>query len=148
MLLVCFTLKLEVHWMGKHALFPRGFKRLMLWLGGIPVLREQNNNLVAQTISAFNNHASLVILIPPEGTRSAVTRWKTGFYHIAYGAGVPVVLGFMDFKKKEAGLASVVNLTGALEDELPAIQSFYTGMTGKNHRLPPDDQHSCLDGRA
>lgn len=138
MLLVCFTLKLKVHWMGKHTLFPYGLGWLSSWLGGIPVVRSQKSNLVQTTIDAFANSNELVVLIPPEGTRSKVTRWKTGFYHIASGANVPVVLGFMDFKNKKAGLGGSVTLTGDIENELPKIQKYYAGMHGKNRKLDSD----------
>lgn len=121
--------------MGKHTLFPYGVRWLSSWLGGIPVVRSQKTNLVQTTIDAFNNSTELVVLIPPEGTRSEVSRWKTGFYHIANGAQVPVVLGFMDFKLKTAGLSRAVRLTGDIEAEIPEIQKFYAGMHGKHRTL-------------
>ena len=93
----------RVHWMGKDSIFKWPVGGLMRWLGGIPVDRSQSNNAVAQMIEKFAVSDRLVLVIPPEGTRRKVTRWKTGFYHIAVGAKIPLALGFLDYKRKAAG---------------------------------------------
>ncbi len=131
-LMVCFALRLEAYWMGKHTLFPPLLGGLMRWLGGIPVDRSRAGNLVATTIAAFAQCERLVVAIPPEGTRSRVSRWKTGFYHIACGAGVPIALGFIDFGRKTAGLKGAFVPTGDIEADLPKIQAVYAGIVGKN----------------
>ena len=96
-LMVCFALQMPVYWMGKASLFPPVLGGIMRWLGGIPVERSRQGNLVQSTVDAFRRSARLTVIIPPEGTRSKVTHWKTGFYYIAQGAGLPIALGFLDF---------------------------------------------------
>ena len=79
-------------------------------------------------------HIALTIIIPPEGTRDKVTRWKTGFYYIAQGAGVPIALGYLDFRLKRAGVQQLFIPTGDIEADMQKIQSFYAGISGKNPR--------------
>jgi 1-acyl-sn-glycerol-3-phosphate acyltransferase len=134
-LMVCFALDLRVYWMGKDSLFPWPVGWLMRWLGGIPVDRSKSGNLVQGTIDAFDQNRQLVVAIPPEGTRSKVTRWKTGFYYIAQGAKVPIGLGFIDFKRKLAGIDQIFQPTGDIESDMVEIQQFYKGITGKNPHL-------------
>lgn len=131
-IMVCFALRLDVYWMGKSSLFPLFFKNFMKWFGGIPVNRQQSENLVQSTINAFNENEHLIVIIPPEGTRGKVTRWKTGFYYIAHGANVPVYMGYLDFKNKVAGIGKVFYTTGDIEKDMVQIKEFYAGFTGKN----------------
>lgn len=139
-LMVCFALRLQVYWMGKASLFPPVFGRLMRWLGGIPVNRSQRNNLVDSTVAAFGNRQQLIVIVPPEGTRAKVTHWKTGFYHIAVGAQVPIALGYLDFARKEASIARLFEPTGDIEADMKEIKAFYVGIHGKNQQ-----QFSALD---
>ena len=132
MLLVVLKLRLQVFWMGKHTLFPWGLGWLMKWLGGIPINRSASHNVVNQTVRQYREHDELVVLIPPEGTRSKVDSWKTGFYHIASNAKVPILLGYVDAEKKEAGLADFFNPTGDLENDMREIRAFYANKKGLN----------------
>lgn len=131
-LMVCFALRLNVYWMGKASLFPPLIGGVMRWLGGIPVNRERAGNLVQGTIDAFNENEQLTVIVPPEGTRGKVTHWKTGFYYIAHGAGVPIALGFLDFKRKVGGIGKLFHTTGDIEKDMQLIQAFYAGIKGKN----------------
>ena len=131
-LMVCFALRLRVYWMGKDSLFPPLVGGVMRWLGGIPVNRARAGNLVQATVDAYNNNARLIVIVPPEGTRSKVTQWKTGFYYIAQGAGVPIALGYLDFRKKEAGLSRMFQPSGDIAADMAEIQAFYAGISGKN----------------
>jgi 1-acyl-sn-glycerol-3-phosphate acyltransferase len=131
-LMVCFALRLRVYWMGKASLFPPLLGAVMRWLGGIPVDRARSGNLVQATVDAYNSNQRLIVIVPPEGTRSKVTQWKTGFYYIAQGAGVPIALGYLDFRRKEAGLSRMFEPTGNIAEDMVEIQSFYAGFTGKN----------------
>ncbi len=131
-LMVCFALRLRVYWMGKDSLFPPLVGGVMRWLGGIPVNRARSGNLVQATVDAYNSNARLIVIVPPEGTRSKVTQWKTGFYYIAQGAGVPIALGYLDFRKKEAGLSRMFQPSGDIAADMVEIQAFYAGITGKN----------------
>ena len=130
-MLVAFALDLKVFAMGKKSLTEGTFGKLMLWFGIIPIDREKSNNVVAQTIDTFNSHDNLVIIIPPSGTRNKVAYWKTGFYHIAHGAGVPIALGFIDYKRKMGGVGPFITPTGDIEKDMLTIRAFYAGITGK-----------------
>lgn len=138
-LMVCFALRLQVYWMGKASLFPPVLGAVMRWLGGIPVDRSRPGGLVQTTIDAFSQHSQLIVIIPPEGTRSRVRHWKTGFYHIASGAGVPVALGFLDFKKKVAGIDRLFVPSGDLDADMQTIRGFYAGISGRNPDLFASD---------
>lgn len=131
-LMTCFALRIRVRWMGKEALFKPPYRGIMMWLGGIPVDRSKSNNLVAATVQKLKEASELIILIPPEGTRSKVTYWKTGFYWIAQGANVPLMLGYLDFKKKEGGIGGIFKPTGNIDLDMPQIRAFYAGVTGRN----------------
>lgn len=132
MLMVVLRLRLRVYWMGKHTLFPLPFGWLMKWLGGIPVDRSASHNVVNETVRQYRENDELVILIPPEGTRSKVDHWKTGFYHIANNAGVPILLGYVDAENKEAGFADLFTPTGDLEKDMAEIRAFYANKKGLN----------------
>ena len=131
-LMAVFALRLKVYWMGKASLFPPVLGSVMRWLGGIPVNREKAGNLVQATVDAYQSNERLVVVVPPEGTRSMVRQWKTGFYYIAQGAGVPIAFGYLDFRKKEVGLSTMFEPTGDIEADMAAIRAFYAGITGKN----------------
>jgi 1-acyl-sn-glycerol-3-phosphate acyltransferase len=133
-LLMCFALRLQVYWMGKHSLFPPVLGGIMRWLGGIPVNRGRAGQLVQTTVAAFQTRAHLIVIIPPEGTRDKVTHWKTGFYHIAHGAGVPIALGYLDFKRKVGGIGLMLRTSGDIERDMHDIRAFYQPIQGKNAR--------------
>ena len=127
-------LGISIRWMGKDSLFKWPFGGLMRWLGGIPVDRSKRNNAVAQVVETFKAADRLVVVIPPEGTRSEVTQWKSGFYHIAAGAGVPIVLAFMNYTTREIGVAQVFWPTGNYEADLPRIQAVYAAVAPRPTR--------------
>lgn len=132
-LMVAFVLRLNIYWMGKEQIFKPPLRGLMMWLGGIPVRRESANNLVAASIEAIKAaDGPLQLVVPPEGTRSKVRYWKSGFYYIATGAGVPLVLAYMDYERKVSGLGPVFHPTGDLEADMVRIQAFYSPYKGKN----------------
>ena len=132
-LMVAFALRLNVYWMGKQSLFKAPFRGVMLWLGGIPIQRESSNNVVEASIVAIQNADGPVqLIVPPEGTRSKARYWKTGFYYIALGANVPIVMAYMDYARKESGLGPVFEPTGNIEADMARIQAFYQPFTGKN----------------
>ena len=132
-LMVAFVLRLNVYWIGKVSIFKPPFRGVMMWLGGIPVDRAQSNNLVAASSTAIMQATGpLQLIVPPEGTRSGTRYWKTGFYYIAAGAGVPVVMAFLDYEKKIGGLGPVFQTTGDIDADMLAIKAFYAGVKGKN----------------
>jgi 1-acyl-sn-glycerol-3-phosphate acyltransferase len=132
MIMVVLKLRLKVFWMGKHSLFPFPVGWFMKWLGGIPVDRSRAQNLVDQTVAQYKSEPEMIVLVPPEGTRSKVKEWKTGFYRIAANAEVPVLMGYVDTSKKEAGLADFYYPTGDLEADIAAIRAFYAEKVGIN----------------
>ncbi|MDI9570374.1 MAG: lysophospholipid acyltransferase family protein [Pseudomonadota bacterium] len=131
-LFLSLAFRMKVFWLGKHTIFQPPFGKLFKWLGGIPVDRRQANNLVAQCIETFRKSDRLIMIIPPEGTRSRVRYWKTGFCYIAHGAGVPISLGYVDYKRKAGGIGPTVITTGNIEADMGQIRSFYAGVTGEN----------------
>ena len=130
----------RVHWMGKDSIFKWPYGGLMHWLGGIPVDRSKPNNAVAQMVEKFAASDRLVVVIPPEGTRGKITRWKTGFYHIAVGAGIPLALGFLDYKRRAAGIARLYYPTGNFEADLAEIQAFYATVTPRHPNRDAKDR--------
>ncbi len=131
MLTIAFALRADVFWMGKHTLFRAPFGPLFRWLGGVAVDRRKSNNLVEQTIEAFRQRDEFALVIAPEGTRKLTAYWKTGFYHIARGAGVPIALGFLDYRRKTGGVGPVITPSGDIEEDMKAIRDFYADITGK-----------------
>lgn len=126
-----FCFRINIFWLGKHSLFKWPFGGVMKWLGGIPVDRTKKNGLVQQLIDRYNMCTDMIIAIPPEATRIKAERWKSGFYHIANGAGVPIALAYLDFKKKVGGFGPVFIPTGHFEKDLAEIKGFYADITGK-----------------
>ena len=132
-LMLAFVLRLRVYWIGKQSLFRAPFGGVMRWLGGIPVNRDQANNLVTSSAQAMRKaQGPIQLIVPPEGTRGKTRHWKTGFYFIAQQAGVPIVLAFVDYERKVGGLGPVFNPTGDLEQDMRAIKAFYAPIKGKN----------------
>ncbi len=130
MLLAVLKVGMDVHWLGKNTLFPPVLGSVMRWLGGIAVDRSKSNNLVAQLVDLYRERDELVVVIPPEGTRSKVERWKSGFYHVAAGANVPILLGFIDASRKELGFGPLFFPAQDYESDLPKIQEFYRNKLG------------------
>ena len=132
-LMVAFALRLNVYWMGKASIFRPPFRGLMIWLGGVPVDRSQTNDLVAVSAKAIRETQGRVqLVVPPEGTRSKARYWKTGFYHIAQGARVPIVLAYLDYQRKVGGLGPVFYPTGDIDLDMVKIKAFYADIKGKN----------------
>lgn len=132
-LMTGFALRLNLYWMGKESIFRVPFGAFMRWLGGIAVDRSKSNNLVAASVEAIRATAGpLQLVVPPEGTRSKTRYWKTGFYHIALGAGVPIVMAYMDYAEKRAGLGPVFHPTGDVERDMESIKAFYAPFKGRN----------------
>jgi 1-acyl-sn-glycerol-3-phosphate acyltransferase len=131
-LAMVFAYRIKAHWLVKHTAFRWPFRGILKWLGAIPIDRTKSTDVVAQMIEELKKRAELVLLLSPEGTRKRVTRWKTGFYHIARGAGVPMVLAFLDYPRKEGGIGPVINATGDFEADMGKILAFYATITGRH----------------
>lgn len=123
--------KVNVYWMGKDSIFMFPFKSIMMYLGGIPVDRSKAHNMVQSTADEFANNDKLIIAVPPEGTRGKSKYWKTGFYHIAFTANVPICLGYLDYAKKEASLGATFHPTGDIDKDMIQIAEYYKDIKGK-----------------
>ncbi len=131
-LLMAFALRANIRWMGKETIFRWPLRGFFKWLGGIPVKRSRSHNLVEQLIQQFHRSEQLILTIAPAGTRKRVMRWKTGFYHIACGSKVPIVLGFLDYRRKAGGIGPVIYPSGNIAADMHAIYAFYNKITGKH----------------
>lgn len=127
---VCLLYRMKVYWLGKSSLFRGPVGPVMKWFGGIPVFLDRPRNQVRQIVDRFNDVEDLVIVISPEGNRSYVQRWKTGFYHIAVGSGVPIVLGYLDFANRRAGYLDCITPSGDIDRDMASIQARYAGIKG------------------
>lgn len=131
MLLMAGAFGLRISWMGKDALFRGPFGPVMRRLGGIPVERSARQNLVEQMMERFATSERLVLAVPPEATRRAADHWKSGFYHIALGADVPVAPSILDYGNKTGGFASTIKLTGDVSFDMDRFRAVYEGVAGK-----------------
>ena len=132
-LMAAFVLGLRIHWLGKASLFRWPFGGVMRWLGGIAVDRSKPGGLVAsaaETLAA--DGPALQLVVPPEGTRGRTRHWKTGFWHIAHQANVPIVLAFMDYERKVCGLGPLFTPSGDVEADLVLIKRFYAPIKGRH----------------
>ena len=131
MLAVSYVLGIRPAWLGKTELFRPPFGGLMRWLGGVPVDRRVRENRVQQAVASFAAVEQLYLVIPPSGTRSRATHWKSGFYHIACGARVPIVCAFLDYRRKVGGIGPVLMPSRNVAADMAEIRAFYSGVTGK-----------------
>jgi len=126
-----YALDVDIRWLGKKAIFKKPYGWLFRRLGGIAVDRTRSTNLVDAVVDAIGPMEDVLVVIPPEGTRGKAGRWKSGFYWIARGAELPIILGFLDFKRRRGGLGEVFEPTGDIHEDFDAIRAFYDGMEGK-----------------
>lgn len=121
----------RVRFLAKKSLFGFPLGILMRATGGIPVDRTKHTNMVEAMISMFQQQDSLILLIPAEGTRSYVKEWKSGFYHTAVGARVPIAMGYLDYGRKMAGFGDLFYPTGDYQKDLAEIKNFYRQFTAR-----------------
>ena len=122
---------LDVKFFIKDTMFWFPMSVLLNGLGGVPLNRGDAHSAVKQAVAAFNNNDSYMFGLAPEGTRSKARGWKSGFYRIAEGAGVPVVFGFFDYTRKRLGFGPKMMLTGDVEADMKIIRSFYQSVEGR-----------------
>lgn len=130
---------IKVRFLIKKEVFIPIVGRILKALGGIPVDRSRNNNLVKQLVKKFEEEESIYILIAPEGTRKAAKRWKRGYYEIALQANVPIIIGSIDYKKKIGKINDVLYPSGDYEKDWQIIRKHYVDVTAKypeNFYLP------------
>ena len=134
MLAIAWDAGLKVHWLGKNNLFRGLGGPLMRALGGISVDRKNASTVVDEVLERATQSENFILVVTPEGTRSG-SGWRSGFYRIAWGAGLPVTLGFADGSTKRAGLGPTLRLSGDVEADMDAVREFYRDISGVRPEL-------------
>lgn len=128
-------LRAKLKFIGKHTLFRFPYGGLMRWAGGIPINRSTTKNAVEQVIDAFNESDNLALAIAPEGTRKKTDHWKTGFYYIALGAKVPIVMATIDYRRRVCSIGPHFMPSGDIDKDFEIIQQYYADKVGRHpHR--------------
>jgi 1-acyl-sn-glycerol-3-phosphate acyltransferase len=135
MLATAYVMRVRASWLGKHTAFRPPLGWLLRKLGGIPVDRRSSHSLVTQMTEQFSTRNDLILAMAPEGTRSKADFWKSGFYQIAVQSGVPIGLGYLDYKRKRGGLGMFVMPTGDINVDMEKIRDFYKNIRGKYPEL-------------
>ena len=129
---IAFVLDIKIYWMGKKSLFRFPLGMFFRAVGGIPIDRSKSNNMVDQMVQEMDQRERFFLVVPAEGTRQRRDYWKSGFYHIARGAGVPIALGFLDFYRKCGGIGPLLHPTGDIQADMDRIRAFYADVKGKH----------------
>jgi 1-acyl-sn-glycerol-3-phosphate acyltransferase len=131
MLAAAYIFRIKLVWFIKEAAFFFPLGVIIRAFGGVPIDRTARNNVVGQAVARFEQSERLILAVPPEATRKKSTAWKTGFYHIARGANVPIVLGYLDYRRKVAGMGPAFMPTGDIEADFRVFERFYATVTPK-----------------
>ncbi len=131
MIVTAHAMGLKLSWMGKKTLFTFPLGPILKVLGGVSVDRSKTNDTVTQIASEFSRRDGMYLAIAPSGSRKLKTHWKSGFYHIAAKAGVPLLCGCVDYKNKRAGILGVIETTGDLKADMDTIREMYKGQEGR-----------------
>ena len=122
---------IDVKFFAKHSLFWFPLGNILRALGGIDLDRGKAGTAVDEAIRMFETEEQFYFGLAPEGTRKKTAGWKTGFYRIAMGAGVPVYLGLLDYGRRRIGIGSKMELTGDVDADMAVIREFYEGVDGR-----------------
>ena len=125
-IMAMFGLGLRGTFLGKDTLFRPPFGFFFRWLGGVPVDRSSPNNVVDQSIDYFRTRDRIILALSPEGTRKKIPKWRTGFYWVAVGAGVPIVPVAFDFPRKRFVLHPPQVMSGDAEKDIAHLRSFFS----------------------
>ena len=118
---------------GKNTLFKGPLGWFLRSVGGIPLDRSRHQSFVAQAVSWFESHERFALGVAPEGTRQFTPGWKRGFYYIALQAKVPIVMGYIDYAKKEGGiLPEVLTPSGDIERDFETLARLYGPLTARH----------------
>ncbi|GIU22339.1 acyltransferase [Shewanella colwelliana] len=128
----------KIHFLGKHQLFIPPWGWFFKAIGGTPVDRRKNNNLVDAVAQLFQSDPEFKLALAPEGTRSPVERWKTGFYHIANTANAPIVTVALNFGSKTVMIPKPIEVTGNIEADMSHILAFYRTIKGRHPKVIPN----------
>lgn len=125
----------DITFMAKRELFRWPLGPLLRSLGGVPIRRAAAGDVVAQMVERFHASERLWLGIEPEGTRKAVTKWKSGFWHIARQSGVPILPGYFDYPRKVIGLGPLFHPTEDKDSDMAALRAFYAPFRGKHRGI-------------
>ncbi len=126
-----FILDAKISWMGKQPLFRKPFGGIVRWLGGIPIDRSSSHGVVDTMINQYKSMDKFILAIAPEGTRKKVEKWKSGFYRIATGADVPILMACFDYKNKIISFGPLIYPSGNLNADIEDMQLFFEKIRGK-----------------
>lgn len=126
---------IRCHFAAKDTLFRGLFGRWLARVGGIPVNRREATGFVGQLAQEFERRDEFHVVFTPEGTRSRTEHWKSGFYRLALAAKVPLGLAFIDYRRREVGIGTWLDLTGDEQADLERIRAFYGGKRGRRPAL-------------
>jgi 1-acyl-sn-glycerol-3-phosphate acyltransferase len=138
-ILAIWAMGIQVNFWAKEGLFT-GLSRFTLgplikaW-GGLAVDRRSSRGQIDRTVDAMRTREKFWLALSPEGTRSYSDHWKSGFYHVALAANVPVGLAYFDFANKTVGLTEFIRLTGDVAGDLKRIAAYYSGIVGRHPQL-------------
>ncbi len=121
----------EAGFLMKETWFFWPLKYIFRAMGGIPVPRKRGSALSDAIIEKFRTRERMCLAITPEGTRSRTSRWRTGFLRIAYEAGVPILLGVLDYETKLILIEDEFIPSGNIDEDMAAIKRFYRPFKGK-----------------
>ena len=124
--------RMKASFIGKHTLFRWPFGYFFRWVGGIPVDRSAPRGLVQQVVDAIADADRMILVMAPEGTRKAAPHWKSGFLQIASKAGIPIVLGYVDFPNRLSGLGPVLRFDGNTSGFMDQARRFYADKQGRH----------------
>ena len=131
MLAASFIFRLRFSWMGKHTLFAPPFGWFFRWMGGVAVDRRAAHGMVKEIARTFEGTERLALAVPPSGTRQRADHWKSGFYWIAVEAEVPVLMCYLDYRTRRAGIGPLLIPSGDIRADMEIIRAFYAGRRGK-----------------
>lgn len=134
-MIAIFAINVRLSLMGKHTIFIWPFRRLLRWMGLIPADRRAPNGMVGQAIEQFKLNEKFVLAIAPEGTRSKVKSWRTGFHRIALGAKVPIIPVGLDFGNKRIKIGEKFWPSEDMEADIVQLKAFYADVAGKRPSL-------------
>lgn len=130
-LMASFELRVTAFWLGKHSVFRWPVAGLLRRLGGIPVDRRASHRMVEQVVEIFRTREDFILALAPEGTRRRTEKWKSGFYHIARGANVPIICAYLDYRRKVVGVGPIIHPTGDKQADMEKIRDFYRTITAR-----------------
>lgn len=131
MMLAATALGFRISWLGKHTLFAAPFGGVMRWLGGVPIRRDSGGDYVSQIAGQFAAAEQLALAVPVEGTRGRSDYWRSGFFHIAAAAQVPVVFSYLDYSRRQLGIGPTLPVGLDLAETMIRARTFYEPKGGK-----------------